>query len=189
MLISPKSSNFFFPVTVLHPIVHPNLRSVIKTQRTPKRVVVYLFTPSIPKSIRPSPFLFRLESNAFPDGSVGRIDKKKTLKKKNYQKSRNRRPWYPRMTLKVNIYIFGLGKMHNIRYKMFLFFSMLLLCSFFRLKELFQVKNGLTTSFHRLFLFFVFVFFFENATNLGRSYDAKPASYPDISLSRAKEGA
>ena len=29
---------------------------------------------------------------------------------------------------------------------MFLFFSMLLLCSFFRLKELFQVKNGLTRS-------------------------------------------
>ena len=28
---------------------------------------------------------------------------------------------------------------------LFLFFSMLLLCSFFRLKELFQVKNGLTT--------------------------------------------
>ena len=28
----------------------------------------------------------------------------------------------------------------------FLFFSMLLLCSFFRLKELFQVKNGLTKS-------------------------------------------
>ena len=27
-----------------------------------------------------------------------------------------------------------------------LFFSVLLLCSFFRLKELFQVKNGLTTS-------------------------------------------
>ena len=33
---------------------------------------------------------------------------------------------------------------------MFLCFSMLLLCSFFRLKELFQVENGLTTS---LFLF------------------------------------
>ena len=87
MLISPKSGNFFFPVTVLHPIVHPNLRSVIKTQRTPKRVVVYLFTPSIPKSIRPSPFLFRLESNAFPDGSVGRIDKKKTFKKKKTTRS------------------------------------------------------------------------------------------------------
>ena len=34
---------------------------------------------------------------------------------------------------------------------LFQFFSMLLLCSFFRLKELFQVKNGLTTS---LLLFF-----------------------------------
>ena len=36
---------------------------------------------------------------------------------------------------------------------LFLFFSMLLLCSFFRLKELFQVKNGVTTSF--LFCFFL----------------------------------
>ena len=35
---------------------------------------------------------------------------------------------------------------------LFLFFSMLLLCSFFRLKELFQVKNGLTTSLLFLFL-------------------------------------
>ena len=47
---------------------------------------------------------------------------------------------------------------------LFLLFSMLLLCSFFRLKELFQVKNGLTTS---------LLFFFENAKNLGRSDDAK----------------
>ena len=43
---------------------------------------------------------------------------------------------------------------------------MLLLRSFFRLKELFQMKNGLTKS---LLLFF----FFENAKNLGRSDDAK----------------
>ena len=46
--------------------------------------------------------------------------------------------------------------MHNILLKMFLFlflfFSMLLPCSFCRLKELFQVKNGLTTSL--LFSFF-----------------------------------
>ena len=60
-------------------------------------------------------------------------------------------------------------KMHNILYKMLLFllqfFSMLLLCLFFRLKELFQVKNGLTTS----FLFF----FLENPKNLGRSDDDK----------------
>ena len=47
---------------------------------------------------------------------------------------------------------------------LFLFFSMLLLCSFFRPKELFQMKNGLTTS---------KTFFFENAKNLGRSDDAK----------------
>ena len=48
---------------------------------------------------------------------------------------------------------------------LFLFFSMLLLCSFFRLKELFQVKNGLTKS--------LVFFFIENAKNLGRSNDAK----------------
>ena len=48
-----------------------------------------------------------------------------------------------------------------------IFFSMLLLCSFFRLKELFQVKNGVTTS-----LLFSF-FFFEIAKNLDRSDDGK----------------
>ena len=47
---------------------------------------------------------------------------------------------------------------------LFLFFSMLLLCSFFRLKELFQVKNGLTT---------LLLFSFGNAKNLGWSDDAK----------------
>ena len=40
-----------------------------------------------------------------------------------------------------------------------LFFSMLLLCSFFILQELFQVKNGLTTS----------LLFFLNAKNFSRS--------------------
>ena len=39
---------------------------------------------------------------------------------------------------------------------LFLFFSTLLLCSFFRLKESFQVKNGLTTSLLLLLLFFFF---------------------------------
>ena len=42
---------------------------------------------------------------------------------------------------------------------------MLLLRSFFRLKELFQVKNGLTT--------LLLSFFFENAKNLGRLGDTK----------------
>ena len=77
--------------------------------------------------------------------SVG-LKKKKKKTKKNHKKSRKRRPWYPRMTLEVNIYILGLTKCTTYCKKLFLFFSMLLLCSFFRLKELFQVKNGLTTS-------------------------------------------
>ena len=104
-------------------------------------------------STRPSFFFVRLSSNAFPDiGSVDRTEKK-NLKKINHKKSRYRRPWYPRMTLK-DLCIWT-NKMHNILYKMLLFllqfFSMLLLWLFFRLKELFQVKNGLTTSF--LFFF------------------------------------
>ena len=52
---------------------------------------------------------------------------------------------------------------------LFLLFSMLLLSSFLRLKELFQVKNGLTTS----LLFVLFCFFFLIAKKLGRSDDAK----------------
>ena len=36
--------------------------------------------------------------------------KKKKKPKKNHKKSRNSRSWYPRMTLKVNIHIFGLPK-------------------------------------------------------------------------------
>ena len=71
-------------------------------------------------------FFFRLASNAFPDiGSVSRIE-----------------------------YVFGLIKCtiycKKIFLFLFLFFFMLLLCSFSRLKELFQVKNGLTM----LLLFF-----------------------------------
>ena len=42
---------------------------------------------------------------------VGRSNwKEKKKLKKNHKKSRNRRPWYPRTTLKVNIHIFGLTK-------------------------------------------------------------------------------
>ena len=48
---------------------------------------------------------------------------------------------------------------------LFLFFSMLLLCSFFRLKELFKIK---------LFsISLLFVFIIDNAKNLGQSDDAK----------------
>ena len=46
-------------------------------------------------------------SNVFSNiGSVGGIEKKKP--KKNV--TRSLRPWYPRMMLKVNIYVFGLTK-------------------------------------------------------------------------------
>ena len=122
--------------------------------------------------LRPSPFFyFRLASNAFPDtGSVSQIEKKQQQQqKKIHNKSRNRRPWYPRMILKVNIHIFGLTKCTIYCKKCPCFcscFSLytLLLCSFFRLKELFQVKNGLTTS---------LLFFLEYAKNLGRSDNAK----------------
>ena len=58
------------------------------------------------------------------------------------------------MTLKVNIHIFGLTKYTIYRKNdpgfVPVFLTMLLLCSFLRLKELFQVKNGLT----KLLLFF-----------------------------------
>ena len=95
---------------------------------------------------------FRFASNVFPDlGRSVRL-KIKRRKKKN-KKSQNRKPWYSRMTLKVNIYIFGLTKstIHCKKVPVFVpVFSMLLLCSFSRLKELFQVKNGLTM----LLLFF-----------------------------------
>ena len=75
------------------------------------------------------------------------------LKKKNHKKSRNRRPWYPWTTLKVNFHIIGVTKCTIYRKKCPCFF----LCCYYdhfsdRLKELFQTINGLTTS---LLFFFV----------------------------------
>ena len=108
------------------------------------------------------PFSFRLASNPFPDiGSVGRIEKK------NHEKSRNRRPWYPGTTLKVNFHIIGLTKCTICCKKMFLFFSILLLWLFFRqIKRIIQSEKW----FNYVINFFVF---FENAKNLGRLEDAK----------------
>ena len=86
------------------------------------------------------PFFFRL---AFPDiGSVGRIEKKKKLKK-NHKKSQNRRPWYARTTLKVNIHIFGLTKYTIYRKKCSSFFYAVTML-IFQMKIIFQVKIGLT---------------------------------------------
>ena len=58
--------------------------------------------------------------------------------------------FFPSVEGNVNFYHFGLTKCAIHCKKMFLFlflfFPILLLFSFFRLKELFHVKNGLTTS-------------------------------------------
>ena len=54
---------------------------------------------------------------------------------------------------------------------------MLSLCSFFRLKELFQVKNVVTTS--------LLFFFFENAKNLGWTYDGKRIKKKRMALAQS----
>ena len=87
-------------------------------------------------------------SNAFSDfGSVGR---KKKKKKNSKEVSEYLALVSQDDVIKVDIHLIWINKMDNILYNMlmflFLLFSVLLLCSFFRLKELFQVKNGLTTS-------------------------------------------
>ena len=85
-------------------------------------------------------------------------------KKKNHEKSRKRRLWSLWMTLKVHIYIFGLTKyiIYCRNVPVFLYAVTMVI---FRIKELFQVKNGLITS--------LLFFFFENAKKLGRSDEAK----------------
>ena len=113
----------------------------------------------------PHPFFFRLASNAFPDfGSVSRIKKKN---KKNHKKSRNWRPWYPRMTLKVNIYIFGLTKCTIYCKKcscfgpVFLYVVTMLIFQIKRIISSEKLFNQVVTS------------FFGNAKNLGQSDNAK----------------
>ena len=92
------------------------------------------------------PLFFRLASNAFPDiGSVGRIAKT------NHTKSRNRRPWYPRMTLKVNIHIFGLTKCTIYCKNVLVFvpvflYTVTMLIS--QIKRIISSENSLTTSLH-----------------------------------------
>ena len=86
---------------------------------------------------------------------------KKKTKKKNYKKSRNRRPWHPNMTLKVNIYIFIF-----VFAPVFLYAATMLI---FQIKRINHCKWKMV----QLRLYFFFFFFFLNAKNLGRSDDAK----------------
>ena len=62
---------------------------------------------------------------------VGRSDWKKQNLKKINKKSRNRRPWYHRMTLKINIHIFGLTKYTIYCKKKFLFLFLFCLCCYY----------------------------------------------------------
>ena len=82
---------------------------------------------------------------------------KKKLKQKNHKKSRNRRPWHPKMTLKVNIYIFIF-----VFVPVFLYAATMLI---------FQIKRIISSE--KWFNYVFTVFFLENAKNLGRSDDAK----------------
>ena len=121
--------------------------------------------------VRPSAFFFRLASNAFPNiRSVGRIKKK--LKQKHHKKSRNRRPWHPKMTLKVNIYIF-----------IFVFVSVFLYAA---TMLIFQIKRINYCKWKMVQLRLYFFFFFINAKNLGLSDDAKRRKNEDgLTLSDA----
>ena len=99
--------------------------------------------------------------------TLGRTEKK-NLKKKSQEVSEYQ-ALIPQDDVKSQHSHIWMNKMHNILSKMFsflfLFFSMLSLCSILRLKGLFQVKNVWTTSLR--------FFFFENAKNLDRSDDSK----------------
>ena len=108
---------------------------------------------------------FRFASNVFPD--LGRLVglKKKDVKKKN-KKSQNRKPWYSRMTLKVNIYIFGLTK-STIHCKKCSSFCSCLLCAVTML--IFHIKRIISSE----KWFNYVVTFFLNAKNLGRLDDTK----------------
>ena len=61
---------------------------------------------------------------------------------------------------------------------LFLFFSTLLLCSFFRLQDIFHVKNGSTT---------LLLFSPENAKNLGRSDNVKRRKKTEMALVQKRQ--
>ena len=86
----------------------PYACDVITTNVTSSKILV-LSSPFLKrwKAIAIFSFAYRRMRFLILGRSVG-LKKKKT--KRNHKKSRNRRPWYPRTTLKVNIHIFGLTK-------------------------------------------------------------------------------
>ena len=110
--------------------------------------------------LRPSP-IFSFSVECVSRYWVGRSDWKKNLQKKNPEESRNRRPWYPRMTLKVNIYIFGLTKCTIYSKKCCCFCSCFSLYTFIVL--IFQIKRIISSEkwIKVCNYFFVFYFFLK----------------------------
>ena len=94
--------------------------------------------------------------------------KNKKLEKK-HKKSQNRRPWYPRMTLKVNIHIFGLTKCTIYCKQCSRFCSCFF--SFAVTTLIFQIKRIISSE--KWFKYVITFFFFENTKNLGWSDDTK----------------
>ena len=82
--------------------------------------------------------------------------------------SRNRRPWYPRTTLKVNIHIFGLTKCTIYCEECSCFVPVFLYAV---TMLIFQIKRIISSK--KWFNYVVTFFFFENAKTLGRSDDGK----------------
>ena len=91
-------------------------------------------------TVRPSPF-FSFSVECVFWYWVGRSD----WKKKTHKNSRNSRPWYPRIGRRQKL-TFTYLDWQNVRVVVPVVLCAVTICSFFILKELFQVKNGLTTS-------------------------------------------
>ena len=99
------------------------------------------------------------------------LDRSVGLKRKKHkQNHENRRPWYPRMTLKVNIYdIFGLKKSVQYTLKNVPVSGRVFLYAVTKL--IFQFKTIISSEkwFNYVVTCFWFCFcFFENTKNLGR---------------------
>ena len=129
---------------------------------------ILIFLTSFYPCLRTPPLFFRLALNAFRDiKSVGRIKKKL---QQNQKKSRNRRPWYPRMTLKVKIYLFRLTKCTIYSKKNVPVFVPAHWFLYAVTMLIFQIKRIISSE---KWFNYVVTFFFGNSKNVGRSDDAK----------------
>ena len=115
---------------------------------------------------------------------------KKKNYKKNHEKSRNSRPWYPRTTLKVNIHIFGLTKctIYCEKCSRFCFLFLPFLRSFYSEgliyggKFAFQNRLGKPVIVGRKFTgFALFYFIFEGNFQVQAPSNLVPTAFPSKS--------